>query len=552
MLFAQSFFPPKKYPKDAFKNPLEIPISLAGNFGECRPNHFHSGLDIRTNKVENLPVHAIADGYIARVKIEAGGFGNCIYINHMGGYTSLYAHLNKFYPELDAYIRYLQYKNKSWDIDVQFLPHEFPLRQGKFIAFSGNTGSSQAPHLHMEIRDTKTEKPLNGLLFYNLLDTKSPIIKKLAVYDGNKSIYSQTPKLYNAIKKGTTYITGTETIQIASNEVAFGITADDPMDGALGVLGVYEMDMYVDGEPNFGWQLDNIGYEETRYMNALADYKLKKNGGPWIQICYQLSQDNLAIHKSFTRLDGKVLLDDNKSHQIKILVKDVAGNSSVMQFSVQKNGTTSPSTSKMLEANKDNNFKSADIAFVLKKGLIYDDVPQNISTLPSSETYSYSYKINTSDIPVHDYFALKLKPKTTIPNSLSSKVAMVLMPFNTNEKNKKGKAAKLENDWAVANVREFGTYQLQIDETPPSITTTLKNNANIATLKTLNFVVKDATTFVKDATLTIDGQWLRLVQKGNNFYYEIDDYCKPGTHTLVISATDDNGNTSTQSFRITK
>ena len=167
----------------------------------------------------------------------------------------------------------------------------------RFIAFSGNTGSSQAPHLHMEIRDAKTDKPLNGLLFYNMPDSKAPLLKKLAVYDANRSIYDQVPKQFVCTKKGTSYVTATDTIIINSTNTAFGIVADDPMEGALGVLGVYEVNMYVDGNAYFGWQLDNIGYEETRYMNAQADFRVKKNGGPWIQLCYQQVGDQLNIYK---------------------------------------------------------------------------------------------------------------------------------------------------------------------------------------------------------------------------------------------------------------
>ena len=82
-------FPPKNYPQGYFRNPQNIPIKLNANFGEMRPNHFHMGLDLNTLKKENLQEYAVADGYIAKIKIEPGGFGNAIYINHPNGYTSL-------------------------------------------------------------------------------------------------------------------------------------------------------------------------------------------------------------------------------------------------------------------------------------------------------------------------------------------------------------------------------------------------------------------------------------------------------------------------------
>src|ERR1043165_64897 len=159
-LFLPLFTAAQKYPQNYFRNPLNIPILLAGNFGECRAGHFHSGLDIKTNGKENLPVHAAADGYISRIKMDKGGFGHALYITHPNGYTTLYAHLNNFVPKIQQYLRRQQYAKEKWDIDIQLTPEQFPVAKGQQIAYSGNTGSSTAPHLHFEIRDSKTEHPL--------------------------------------------------------------------------------------------------------------------------------------------------------------------------------------------------------------------------------------------------------------------------------------------------------------------------------------------------------------------------------------------------------
>ena len=149
------------YPTNYFRNPLDIPILLAGNFGECRPGHFHSGLDIKTQGKENLPVYAAADGYISRIKTDKGGFGHALYLTHPNGFTTLYAHLNDYAPFLQEHLREQQYRNKRWNLDLSFTPDQFPVNKGQQIAWSGNTGSSTAPHLHFEVRDSKTEHPLN-------------------------------------------------------------------------------------------------------------------------------------------------------------------------------------------------------------------------------------------------------------------------------------------------------------------------------------------------------------------------------------------------------
>ncbi len=547
---SQTFFTSKKYPRGSFASPVKIPLSLAGNFGECRPNHFHSGLDVRTNKVENIPIYAIGDGYVSRVKIEAGGFGNAIYITHANGFVSLYAHLNLFWPGLENHIRFNQYQQKSWKIDMTFLPHEFPVRKGQFIAFSGNTGSSQAPHLHMEIRDAKTDKPLNGLLFYNMPDSKAPLLKKLAVYDANRSIYDQVPKQFVCTKKGTSYVTATDTIIINSTNTAFGIVADDPMEGALGVLGVYEVNMYVDGNAYFGWQLDNIGYEETRYMNAQADFRVKKNGGPWIQLCYQQVGDQLNIYKKFNTQNGRVNLADGKAHAIKMIVKDVAGNASELKYWVRSNVSSTYVRNYVLKANQVNKYDDGNIAFTMPKEMLYDDVPFSGAVKPCANPYSQLYQVHFSDVPLHTYFDVKLKPKTTIPASLAGKVAVVRYPYGK-DTDKKGKSAKLEGAWVVANVRDFGTYEIVIDQTVPSLTCNITNNGKLSTNKIV-CTSKDETTSVEKFIGKIDGQWVRFVQKGNSFTYEVDEHCKAGKHQLEINSIDENGNTKVSSIAFEK
>ncbi len=187
---------PASYPKGYFRNPLELPMDLSGNFGELRPNHYHMGLDLKTNRVENQLVHAAADGYISRIKIEPGGFGRAIYINHPNGFTTLYAHLNDFNPKLENWVKQQQYSKESWNIFLELTPGQFPVKQGDFLAYSGNTGGSQAPHLHFEIRRTTDDVNVNPMLFgFPLADNTAPRILRLAVYDRTGACMSNHPNL---------------------------------------------------------------------------------------------------------------------------------------------------------------------------------------------------------------------------------------------------------------------------------------------------------------------------------------------------------------------
>jgi murein DD-endopeptidase MepM/ murein hydrolase activator NlpD len=188
-------FPQPHYPQHYFRDPLDIPVILAGNYGELRPNHFHSGIDIKTNGHTGMRVHAAAEGYISRVNVSNTGFGNAIYITHPAGFTTVYGHLDRFSPALEAYVKRQQYAQQRWHIDLDIPPDSFRVGKGDLIAWSGTTGASLAPHLHFEIRDTKSEKPLNPMLFgFNIADNIPPSVYHIAVYDRAKSTYEQTPR----------------------------------------------------------------------------------------------------------------------------------------------------------------------------------------------------------------------------------------------------------------------------------------------------------------------------------------------------------------------
>lgn len=546
---AQSVFPVKKYPTTSFSYPMKIPVSLVGNFGECRPNHFHSGIDIRTDGKENVPVYAIGDGFISRVKIEAGGFGNAIYITHGNGYTSLYAHLNRFFPELESFIRSKQYEDKSWKQDVYFLPHQFPVNKDSFIALSGNTGSSQGPHLHLEIRDTKTENPLNPLLFFTKIpDSKAPKIKQVALYDGNKSIYHQKPQLFmvknNALTK--------DTLLFPSEQMYVGISADDFSEIATGTLGVYELQLYVDDELQFAWQMDDISYDITRYMNALADYKTKKNNGPWIQLAHKLPGDHLNVYKNFVAGDGMISLSDKKTHKIKVVALDTKLQGSEVVFFIRSTSNSSNNNCTALwPCGKIHQVNEANLSFNLPAEALYDAVCPDITSSPSSSEYSWKYQVHSSDVPVHTYFDLNLKTKKAIPESLQSKVAVVRYPFGS-ETQKKGKAASVNRQVVTASVRDFGTYEVVIDTKPPQISTSLKNGASINKLKTLSFIIKDDVTSVAKCQLFVDGNWLRVVQKGDVFYYELDAHFPKGKHEVQLKAFDENNNCAIATLTLTR
>src|SRR6185503_16525504 len=221
-----------KYPQGYFRNPLDIPMSLTANFGELRPGHWHIGLDLRTEQKENLPVYASAEGYIAHVGVRPLSFGKFIIIDHPNGLSTLYAHLNEFYPELENYVRQKQKEKESWAIDLDFSESDFKVKQGDLIAKSGNTGGSQGPHLHFEIRNTKTGRSVNTMLFgFDIMDDVAPSISKLAIYDRSISTYLQTPQMISVVKTDSGYFTKPRKILTGYKRLSFAITATDRVTG---------------------------------------------------------------------------------------------------------------------------------------------------------------------------------------------------------------------------------------------------------------------------------------------------------------------------------
>nr|MBI1230204.1 peptidoglycan DD-metalloendopeptidase family protein [Cytophagales bacterium] len=155
---------------------------LAGTMGEIRPNHFHSGIDIKTEGRQGLPVYAAADGYVARMKITSFGYGNVLYLKHPSGNTTVYGHLKELEPALAAFMREKMYAAKKNELEYFPQPGELPVKKGDIIAFSGNTGSSMGPHLHFEIRDS-LDRALDPLHFRfdEIIDQIPPFVQRVAV-----------------------------------------------------------------------------------------------------------------------------------------------------------------------------------------------------------------------------------------------------------------------------------------------------------------------------------------------------------------------------------
>ncbi len=552
--FAQ-FFPSKSYPKDYFNSPVKIPISLAGNLGELRPNHYHMGLDMKTQQKENLPIYAAADGYVSRIKIEPGGFGRAIYINHPNGYTTVYCHLNDFNPALETWVKQQQYKQESWSVYLELPTNLFIVKKGEFIAYSGNTGGSQGPHLHFEIRRTVDDVNLNPMLFgLPIPDKTTPVITRLALYNRTMSLYEQAPRMLTIKKTAEGYETTQSIVTVSARKVSFAVGAYDTQSGSTNQNGIYEAELYDNGQPITAFQMDNISYDHTRYLNAHIDYKLKSSGGPYVQ---HLSELPGYIHSIYSKVkgDGVIDLSDKAVHTIKIIVKDADGNVSTLQTKVQWNGENTPAPSvagKMFYPLMLDVSENSSCEFYMGERCLYDSVhiAYKSSAATATSAISAIHTIGAAYIPLQEAMVVRIKPTRNL--SASDQQRVVMQRFAGNKK--EVQEVEWNNGWASAKFRDFGTFQLLLDtEAPQIITVGFANSSNVKNASRLVIQVKDNFGKHKNFRAELDGKWLRFTNdKSLSFIYKMDEKFPSGTHTLKVSVEDLAGNMTVKEFVLTR
>ncbi len=536
----------QNYPQNYFRNPLNIPMQLAANFGAIRTNHFHMGLDLRTNSQENLPVLAVAEGYVSRIKVERYGFGNAVYITHPNGYTTVYAHLNRYFSKLDEYVKERQYKDEKWEQDITFQPGQFPVEKGQQIALSGNTGGSAGPHLHFEIRDTKTEECLNPLLFgFSIPDTIAPIISGLYWYDRRFSTYEPGADGTAVKKAGNVYTANL--IQVNSPKISFGIKAVDKANQGFN-LGIYNADLLMDGKLIYSFKIDKIHYDDTRYINGCIDYPKFIRDKMGIQHLSDLPGMKLQNY-SLPNLTGIINLQDEQIHNIEIVLKDTKGNTSRLTTKIQLSKTSEkiPSTAKTIMANEGKTVttESAEISF--SKNAVYDAVNFNAYEKPDTNPNAASNAIVLQNpyIPVQDEYTLKIKPNRKLTSAEKDK-AVILLDYGSDKTVVK---VKWNGDWAEGKFNRLGTAKLLTDNSLPSV---LAGWAEGALVNSSSLLLKGATNVgdIISFRAELDGKWLRFARVKDNFVYAFDEKCLKGSgaHTLKVTTINTAGNTNTQTF----
>jgi len=540
LFFTVTAFANAQFSKGYFRNPLGIPMHLVANFGEIRSDHFHMGFDLRTMQRENLPVYAAAEGYISKVVIEPGGYGKAIYITHPGGYTTLYAHLNGFYSSLQWFVEAKQYRDEKWEQQIEFKKDQFPVSKGQFIAYSGNTGSSQGPHLHFEIRDTRTGNNVNPRLFdFPVDDNIPPFLYKLFMYDRNYSTYVVDPKEIKIKGSKGKYITRDTLVETGSARISFGLSAEDIVNGSSFRFGIYTGELWIDSVKQISFSLDEMNYEDSRYMNAAIDYKKRINEGALIQHLSKLPGNQLSIFDGIN--NGIINLSDTLPHHIMIVAKDIAGNESSVNFKLRWNPSKyeqlffTEQTEKMVPW-KAYHIEREEVAIDIPASAFYDTVPFFFSE--SSGVYQVHYPY----VPVHDAYIFSV-------NMEEGKDYSKMIWRLVSGKSIQTKKPEIFRGRIIGAFERFGKLSLVEDTTAPSlIPNGWKDGAVFAQSGSISFTVKDNISYVDFFRAELDGKWLMFSRKGNVFTYRFDEHCELGMHQLKVTITDIAGNQTVRTY----
>lgn len=508
------------YPKDYFQSPLAIPLVSSGTFGELRGNHFHSGLDIKTQGRIGHSVLAAADGDIVRIKVSPYGFGRALYLRHPNGYTTVYAHLHSFHPEIEAYVISEMKRKQSNVVDLFPAAGKFSFKQGEEIAKSGNSGGSGGPHLHFEVRDTRTEKIINPLLFgFEVADHRAPEIGPLQVYFFSGEGTPMGQKEYRCLKTAENdYALAGEGIVEASGALSFGLYSIDRQDGANNKNGVYKLKLYVGDELQHQFLMETFAFSETRYINAHIDYGLKACCNRSSHRLYQEPGNDLSVYP-IKAPAGHLRFDKDTVVPIRIEASDVAGNISSLSFELHyKSEFVAGLEGPLIESEAPREgqallyYNYADILQGLnyeigyKSGSFYRDYIIDIGSSPLNEAYSNLFSFGSREVPVHRYFDLKLRA-SHLPQGLDPSKLFIASYENGQYDDYEG--GYYSNGWVICRTRQLGDFAILADTTAPTAKLiNYKPRAEIP--QTLQVRVADDFSGIEEYNAWVDGQWVPI------------------------------------------
>ena len=539
---------------ELFISPIKPPYFFAGDFGELRPSHFHSGLDFRTQGKTGMPVYAVKDGYISRIGISPTGYGNALYMNHSDGTTSVYGHLLKFHPKIQEYLTEKQYDRESFQINLILSSDKFLFKKGEIIAWTGNSGSSGGPHLHFEIRDTRSGRAFNPLFYHlGISDNSAPKIIALYCYPLNENSnvgQDRVKKRFDIVTvRGGYRLKNNAPIQVYG-KIGFGIQAEDYFNGTGLKCGIYSATLYCDGKEIFGFKMDNFSLGDARYANTQADYQEHLQSNRWIERLYKLPGNFFDIYYP-AKSNGILNFDDGKGHDFEIVVSDAFKNKAVLKFrSINKKSQLpykSKSYTKEFFYDQINEFENEKIRIQIPKGALYENLKFDYksSTKPLG-CFSELHQVHNKFVPLHIPYTLSIKGNN-LPYNLTDKALIVAVDPSTGMKTAIG--GKYSKGWVTVETYFLGSFSVAIDNTPPTILSlSIKDKNRLTDSHKVQFHIADDLSGIKSYRGEIDGKWVLFEydEKTGTLTYTFDKERMPfgRSHLLRLVVTDNKENRS--------
>ena len=538
-----------------FRSPLDIPLYLAGNFGELRSNHFHTGIDIKTQGVEGKAVYSIEDGYISRIKISTEGYGKAIYITHPNGYTSVYGHLLKGSERVENFIQLRQYEKESFTIEIFPQKNELRVEKGEMIAFSGNTGSSGGPHLHFEIRETATEEAVNPLLFgFAIQDNIQPIIKGIRIYAmDDESFVSSYPANSLAFpvsgNYGNYHLNDDPQIKVYGR-IALAVHTYDLLNGYPNKCGIYKIELRVDSQLVFETEFEKLNFSHLRYINTYTDYPLFKESRKYYHKQFIGENNQLKI---YAVKDNKGILEftDNRTHQIDYTIRDSYGNTSGLSFELKAldqipmplSRETNKDALKLFTVKGANYYSDEDITIDVPMMALYEDMEFTYSKKPAPKNcYGPMYVIGNIDVPLQKNFTLHVN-ENPVPERYQDKALFVSIDSKGGMTSAGG---GIKDGKMTLTSRSFGTYSIAVDTIAPIIKPiNISPNKDLSTYNTFSVKISDNLSGIKEYRGEIDGRWILMEYetKKESLTYRFDnDKVAKGKHVFSLRVSDNEGN----------